>query len=284
MLAEKFNYKNPCIHIRRNKSRAACCKAAEAFFPNSKAEAEGDAAWSAVIVGKKAVSPGCVAVFKHLRAVDRQRVVHPRRKPQLARVFKPHVSRAAVGGNIAEASVCKDAAPDSRRQRAVYIKRKASVVGVLVPHRGRAASYSLCKTPRSIFKSAAGCILSDDERGGAFYKLGILGRQQAHPGVSADERFKPVRCKRVAHPGVHRPAILAALIGQENKICVNAAASEQTELLCYRYNVAVILAADYRKIARKAAAPEAALGRKLRLWADKPQALQHAHSIVNFTR
>ena len=103
-------------------------------------------------------------------------------------------------------------------------------------------------------------------------------------GVGADERFKSVGSERVAHLGVHRPAIFAALVGQEHKICVNAAASEQTELLCYRYNVAVILAADYRKIARKATAPEAALGRKLRLWADKPQALQHAHSIVNFTR
>ena len=153
-----------------------------------------------------------------------------------------------------------------------------------MPHGGNAASYSLRKKSRSIFKSAAVCILSDDERGSAFYKLGILGRQQAHPGVGADERFKSVGSERVSHLGVHRPAIFAALVGQEHKICVNAAASEQTELLCYRYNVAVILAADYRKIARKATAPEAALGRKLRLWADKPQALQHAHSIVNFTR
>ena len=226
MLAEKFNYKNPCIHIRRNICRAARCKAAEAFFPNGKAEAEGNAAGRAVLIGKKAVSPGAVAVFKHLRAVYCHGVVYPWGKPQLARVFEPHVSRAAVGGNIAEASVCQDVAPDSRRQRAVYIKHEAPVIGVLVPHGGNAASFSLRKTPQSIFKSAAGCILSDDERGGAFYEVGILGRQQAHPGVSADERFKPVGCKRVAYLGVHRPAVLAALIGQEHKICVNAAASE----------------------------------------------------------
>ncbi len=98
---------------------------------------------------KKAVSPGCVAVFQHLGSVYCHGVVYPRRKPQLVCVFKPHVSRAAVGGNIAEAPVCQDAAPDSGRQRAVYIKRKAPVIGVLVPHRGRAASYSLCKTPRA---------------------------------------------------------------------------------------------------------------------------------------
>lgn len=111
------------------------------FFPNGKAEAEGNAAGRAVLIGKKAVSPGAVAVFKHLRAVYCHGVVYPWGKPQLARVFEPHVSRAAVGGNIAEASVCQDVAPDSRRQRAVYIKHEAPVIGVLVPHGGNAASF-----------------------------------------------------------------------------------------------------------------------------------------------
>ena len=116
-----------------------------------------------------------------------------------------------------------------------------------------------------------------------------LGRdgQNSYAAVRSHERFKSVSCENIPHTAVYRTTVLAALVGQKNKVAINAARTQQAKLLCKtfrRFTADLITwANDDRHVARHTVLPQFLPRNKGLFGACKPQRLYHTHRRIHLT-
>jgi len=116
-----------------------------------------------------------------------------------------------------------------------------------------------------------------------------LGRdgQNAYAAVRTHERLKSMGCENIPHTAVYRTTVLAALVGQKNKVAINAARTQQAKLFCkaFRRFTADLStwANDDRHVARYAVLPQLLLGNKGLFGFSEPQQFYHAHRRIDLT-
>ena len=177
------------------------------------------------IKSKEAHGPAALEGADVLRAESFINIRRGGQQRHLPRVFEPQPRWAEIGGEGREAAVREHMLPDARRKLFFYYKGKALPLpgvrgdGPAAPWRGQQGPQ---RGGQALFRP-------DEDRRALFQQARRLRRGIVHPAARAEKRLQPEGGETALDLPQPRAQVLPLLVGEEDKLCLQAAGFQQTE-------------------------------------------------------